>query len=60
MRSHGTAVACYRGYRPPTGTCDACRKGNATRNYAANRRFKSTALGMLAIVRAKAKQRGNA
>ena len=60
MKSHGSGVACYRGQRPVTGTCEACRKGNAKRNRAATRRYERTALGMVARVRVKAKQRGNA
>lgn len=57
MRSHGTAVACYRGERPATGSCIKCRIGNAIRNRAATYRYKSTALGMLNDARHKAKAR---
>lgn len=57
MRSHGTAVACYRGERPKTGTCIKCRIGNAIRNRPATYRYKHTALGMLALARYNAKVR---
>jgi hypothetical protein len=59
-RSHGSGIACYRGQRPASGTCDACRKGNAIRNHKAVVRYSHSAKGILSKMRHQSNQRGNA
>lgn len=57
MRSHGGGQACYRGFRPETGTCIPCRIVGAIRKHPVNLRYRRTALGMLSDLRHHAKRR---
>ena len=66
MLGHGGGRACYKGFRPKSGSCEPCRATNARqhtnynrsdRSRAALARYRVTAKGMLAKVRDAAKRR---
>lgn len=59
MRSHGGGLACYKGHRLPTGSCEPCRKVNAAYQRPTKARYYRTAKGLLSIARHNANRRAS-
>jgi hypothetical protein len=65
-RTHGGGRACYKGFRPKSGSCEPCRTTNARQHTNHNRseshrdacaRYALTVAGVLSGVRNNAKRR---